>query len=211
MAERSRMTLYWSSRSPFVRKVMVMAHETGVVDLIDTKRVLVGSATLSAEVMAVNPLNKIPTLVLASGETIFDSLVICLYFDSLHDGARMAPPFGPQLMHDLTGHALGDGLMQNVVLRLAERNRPADLQSPAHDAAYRAKIYATLDRLEAQADVWLGTRFSLASLAIGCAIAHLEFRYAAENWRDGRPAVAHWFELFSKRPSVKATEYVEIY
>ena len=61
------MKLYWSSRSPFVRKVMVAAHEVGLAGRIRTERVVVSAAAPNAEVMAVNPLNKIPTLILDDG------------------------------------------------------------------------------------------------------------------------------------------------
>ncbi len=85
------MKLYWSSRSPFVRKVMVAAHEVGVAGRIATERVVVSAAAPNAAVMAVNPLNKIPTLVLEDGTALFDSRVICEYLDTLHDGPRLFP------------------------------------------------------------------------------------------------------------------------
>ena len=83
------MKLFWSSRSPFVRKVMVAAHETGLAPRLRTERVVVGANKPNAEVMAVNPLNKIPTLVLDDGTALYDSRVICEYFDSLHEGAKL--------------------------------------------------------------------------------------------------------------------------
>ena len=85
------MRLYWSSRSPFVRKAMIAAHETGVASRIETIRVEVAVTKLNADVMAHNPLNKIPTLVLENGEVLFDSRVICEYFDSLTTGPRLFP------------------------------------------------------------------------------------------------------------------------
>ena len=66
------MKLYWSSRSPFVRKVMVAAHEMGLAQGIRTERVMVSAVAPNADVMAVNPLNKIPTLVLDDGSALYD-------------------------------------------------------------------------------------------------------------------------------------------
>jgi Glutathione S-transferase, N-terminal domain len=59
------MTLFASSRSPFVRKVLVAAYETGVAERLRLERVVVSANKPNAAVMAANPLNKIPTLVLA--------------------------------------------------------------------------------------------------------------------------------------------------
>jgi glutathione S-transferase len=206
-----RMRLFWSSRSPFVRKVMVTAHETGVAHLIDCKRVVVASANLNAEVMAVNPLNKIPTLILETGEAFLDSRVICEYLDSLHDGARLFPANGERRWRALRGQALGDGLMENILLRLIERSRPAELRSEPHDKAYKAKIDRTLDYLEQNFDEFLGSEFSIAGIAVGCAIAHLNFRYRADPWQPARPKLARWYDKFADRASVKATEYEEVY
>src|SRR6266436_4868499 len=83
MSQLPAMRLYWSSRSPFVRKAMIAAHETGISTRIETIRVEVAVTKLNTDVMAHNPLNKIPTLVLENGEVLFDSRVICEYFTSL--------------------------------------------------------------------------------------------------------------------------------
>src|SRR5690606_29199556 len=75
------LTLFWSSRSPFVRKVMIVAHEVGVADQIETVRAAVHPARPNDEVMAVHPLSKIPVLVTEEGQAIYDSRVICEYLD----------------------------------------------------------------------------------------------------------------------------------
>ncbi|MEZ5856702.1 MAG: glutathione S-transferase N-terminal domain-containing protein [Hyphomicrobiaceae bacterium] len=88
------MKLFWSTRSPFVRKVMVVAYETGLADRIERERTIVAPAKPNPEVMAHNPINKLPTLVLDDGSALYDSRVIAEYFDSLHDGPRLFPPAG---------------------------------------------------------------------------------------------------------------------
>src|SRR5262245_9127917 len=85
------MTLLWSSRSPFVRKVMVAAHEAGLAQRIRPQRVVVSANKPNPEVMAANPLNKIPTLILADGSALYDSRVICEFFDTLHEAAPLFP------------------------------------------------------------------------------------------------------------------------
>ena len=85
------MKLFWSTRSPFVRFVMVVAHEKGIADRIKTEQVVVAAAKPNAAVMAHNPLNKLPTLVLDDGTALYDSRVIAEYFDETGSGARLAP------------------------------------------------------------------------------------------------------------------------
>ena len=50
-----------------------------------------------------------------------------------------------------------------------------------------------------------GKRTTIGHIAIGCALGYLDFRFAAENWRTGRPNLARWYEAFAKRPSMAAT------
>lgn len=204
------MKLFWSSRSPFVRKVMVAAHEAGVAGRIRTERVVVGAANPNRDVMAVNPLNKIPTLVLEDGVALYDSRVICEYFDTLHEGAKLFPAEPALRWPALRGQALGDGLMDVIVLRLGEQNRSPQAQSEAHLAAYRLKTAAALDRLEGEAEA-LAEPVRIGHIAVGCALAHLDFRFAADDWRGGRDRLARWYADFARRPSMQATGYVDAY
>ncbi|MGE0850203.1 MAG: glutathione S-transferase N-terminal domain-containing protein [Hyphomicrobiaceae bacterium] len=202
------MKLYWSSRSPFVRKVMVAAHETGLARCIRTERVVVSAAAPNPEVMAANPLNKIPTLILDDGTALYDSRVICEYFDALHDGPKLFPADPGVRWTALRRQALGDGLMDVIVLRLGEQGRPTANQSEKHLSAYRLKIATTLDRLESET---LEGPLTIGHIAAACALGHLDFRFAADDWRAGRPNLARWYDSFRVRPSMQATEYVDAY
>ena len=204
------MKLYWSSRSPFVRKVMVTAHELGLAGRIHPERVVVSAAAPNADVMAVNPLNKIPTLVLDDGTALYDSRVICEYLDTLHQGPKLFPAEPGARFTALRRQALGDGLMEVIVLRLGEQGRPPANQSEKHLAAYRLKIAATLDRLEAEAGD-LAETLGIGHVAIACALGHMDFRFAADNWRAGRGGLGRWYDEFARRPSMQATQYVDAY
>ena len=204
------MKLFWSSRSPFVRKVMVTAHELGLAGSIQTQRVVVSAAAPNAEVMAVNPLNKIPTLLLDDGSALYDSRVICEYLDTLHSGPKLFPADPAARFDALRRQALGDGLMVVIVLRLGEQARPAATQSEKHLSAYRLKIATALDRLEGEAGELAGA-LAIGHVAVGCALAHLDFRFAADDWRAGRPSLARWYGDFARRPSMQATEYADAY
>lgn len=204
------MKLLWSSRSPFVRKVMVAAHEVGLADRIVTERVVVGADKPNADVMALNPLNKIPTLVLGDGSLLYDSRVISEYLDTLHDGARLFPSDTAARWAALRRQALGDGLMEAIVLRLGEQGRPKEWQSESHLAAFRLKIATALDRIEAEGPGSEGPP-DIGQIAVGCALGHLDFRFAADAWRTDRPKLSAWYALFADRPSMRATEYADVY
>jgi glutathione S-transferase len=204
------MKLLWSSRSPFVRKVMVAAHETGLAGRIRTERVVVAANKPNADVMALNPLNKIPTLVLEEGNGLHDSRVICEYLDELHDGPKLFPSDRAARWPVLRRQALGDGLMEVNVLRLGEQSRAKEAQSESHLAAYRLKIASALDRIEVEGAGPAGTP-DIGQIAIGCALGHLDFRFAADDWRAGRPKLAAWYADFARRPSMQATEHADVY
>jgi len=211
MLPLSPMRLYWSSRSPFVRKAMVAAHETGFAASIETIRVEVAVTKLNADVMAHNPLNKIPTLVLANGDALFDSRVICEYLDSLNVGPKLFPANASERWIALRRDAIGAGIMENGVAGIGENARPADLRSQPHLAAYKAKIRTALDYLEADAPALARDGFNIGHLSIGCALGYLDFRYADDDWRMGHAKLAAWHKTCSERPSFQQTAHVNVY
>jgi glutathione S-transferase len=204
------MKLLWSSRSPFARKAMVAAHMAGVADRIVTERVVVTAAKSNPDVMAVNPLNKIPTLVLDDGTALYGSAVICEYFDSLHNGPKLFPADYAARWPALKRQALGDGLMELGILRLGEQYRPAALQSESQLATFRLKIGSGLDRIEAEGMVPLAAGADIGHIAIACALGYLDFRFGADDWRHGRPKLSAWYAEFARRPAMRATEHVDV-
>ena len=83
------MKLHWSPRSPFVRKVMVVAYDIGAIGRIERVRTVAAMMKPHQDLMIDNPLSKIPTLVLDDGTVLYDSAVICEYLDHLHDGPKL--------------------------------------------------------------------------------------------------------------------------
>ena len=128
------MKLHWSPRSPFVRKVMIVAHERGIVARIDCVRTVAATSKPHAELMKDNPLSKIPTLVLDDGTVIYNSPVICEYFDTLgelEDAPKLFPTDPKARLVALRRQALGDGFLDLLVLLRDERMRaqPSDAAS----------------------------------------------------------------------------------
>lgn len=203
------MRLYWSSRSPFVRKVMVVAHEKNLAGGIELERVAVGASAPNAAVMRDNPLSRIPTLVLDDGAVLYDSRVICQFLDESGTGPSLFPA-GPDRWTALRLQALGDGLMEVLVLRIGENNRPEAIRSAPHQAALPVKIAATLDRLETEAPALSGPPH-IGAIAVAVALSHLEFRFASDDWRRNRPALASWHAAFADRAAMQATAFRDEY
>jgi len=204
MDSAGRMTLHWSPRSPYVRKVVIAAHELGLADRIDRVRTVVGGTTPHPELMRENPLGKIPTLVLADGTIIYDSPVVCEFLDTLQGGGKLFPTAWPARLMALRWQALGSGMLDISLLRLAERGKPEALRSAPHEALWVGKIRCCVDALEQQAAALTATPFTIGHIAIGVALGYLDFRWAAEAWRDGHPRLAAWHASFNARPSVAA-------
>ena len=203
------MKLHWSPRSPFVRKVMIFAHETGLADRIERVRSVVAMTAPNAALMRDNPLSKLPTLVLDDGRALFDSAVICEYLDGLHSGAPMFPKAGPERWEVLRWHALGNGHLDLLILWRNERDREPQRQLQALLDAFAVKHAATLARLEQEAAALDAAPFRLGHIAIVCALGYLDFRFAAMDWRSGHPRLAAWFEKQLQRPSVRMTMPVD--
>ncbi len=203
------MKLHWSPRSRFVRKAMVAAHEFGLAERMDCVRSVAAMTRVNPDIMADNPLGKIPTLVTETGEPIFDSGVIIEYLDALAGGGRLLPSSGPARWTALTRHALADGLLDLLILWRNERDKPQARQTPEWLAAFAAKVAATLDRMERDTPVLAVEPVGIAAIGTGVALSCADFRFPELRWRDGRPALARWHEGFAARPSMAATEVVD--
>lgn len=197
------MRLHWSPRSPFVRKVMVTAHELGLADRIETRRTAVAMDAPNRALMAENPLGRIPTLLLADGTVLHDSLVICEYLDSLAGGATLIPPSGMARWTELRRHATADGLLDILVLWRHERER----ESPSAPLieAFALKTHATLDAFEREIGGIDAAPVGIAAITIGVLGGYLDFRFPDLGWRQGRPQLAEWHAEFAQRPSMRAT------
>ena len=110
------MKLHWSPRSPFVRKVMIVAHERGLIDRIACVRTVAAMTKPHAELMQDNPLSKIPTLVLDDGRVLYDSPVICEYLDGLGSAPKLFPAAPAVRLDALRRQALGDNPVPNPEL-----------------------------------------------------------------------------------------------
>ena len=197
------MKLHWSPRSPFVRKVMIVAHERSVAGRIALVRTRAETARPHAELMRDNPLSKIPTLLLDDGAVLYDSRVICEYLDALDGAPKLFPRAPKARLAALWRQALGDGFLDLLVLDRHEKNRAQPSAQHLESAAVRKA--AVLERLEREAQALTTTPFSIGHIAIGCALSYLDFRYPDEDWRKSHRRIANWHAAFCARPSARST------
>lgn len=194
------MKLWYSPASPFVRKVMVFAHETGLADSI----ALVPGDVWAADsgITKDNPLGKVPALATPDG-VFAGSYLCCEYLDSLHAGPRLIPSDPRERWPVLQLHAFADGIIEAAVASVVEQlRRPKEFVYQGTLDRQKAKINRTLDKL---ATTELPQTPNIAAITLGCALGYLDFRLQQLGWRDGRPALSRWYEPFSARKSMQAT------
>jgi glutathione S-transferase len=200
------MQLYGSTRSPFVRKVLVAAKELDLDETMELVPVVVSSTSTDEHLVSLNPLGQIPTLLLGDGAVIHDSLIICEYLDVLAGGNRLLPTAGPARWQVLTNHSLGQGMLETLVRLFSERKRVGDPRHPVVVEALAAKFHRAVSGLNARGLAKPGP-FDLGDIAIGCALSYADFRLPQQNWREGHAELAAYFADISARPSMVATAY----
>ncbi len=198
------MKLYWSKTSPYSRKVQMGIAERKLGSLVE--EVTVDVYADPPQLLAANPIGKIPTLVTDEGFSLFDSPVICAYLDAhpSAQGERLQPQSGREHWMVMRAEAFGDGLMDLGVLLMAERRKPEGEKSPTLAKRHRGQLLRGLDAVPAMIDM-LPERFTLGHIALICALGYTDFRHGDLNWRDGRSELAAWYEEAAKRPSALAT------
>lgn len=198
------MKLFYAATSPFVRKCLVSAHELGLRERLELVPATPHPVNRDRMLVASNPLGKIPTLITDEGTVLYDSRVICDYLNALADGP-LIPPQGPARWRVLVDQALADGVMDAAVLvRYESAARPEKLRWNDWITGQLEKVTCGLAELERRARDLAG-RVDAGTIAVGCTLGYLDFRFASLEWRDKCPDTAVWFEQFGKRESMAAT------
>ena len=195
------MKLFSSPTSPYARKVRILIEELGLIPAVKvTPSVPMENPQ---DLQTSNPLGKVPALVLENGTALYDSIVICEYFDA-QNGNKFLPVIGDERWDCLRRHALGDGVMDASFLRTMERLKPQNEQSSLWlerwtNAMLRGVDAISTDRKNA------GDRFDLGDITAACALGYLDLRHGDLEWRKGRNDLAAWFETVSQRRSLQMT------
>ena len=197
------MQLIGSPTSPFVRKCVITISELGLQEQVELVNAATTPLNTAPEVMAANPLGKIPALVRQDGPAIYDSRVITRFLND-HGGGSLYPE--AQLWELLTLEATADAIMEAAVLMTYERRvRDESEQSESWIEAQWGKVSRALDAVEARWMSHLQGPVNITHIGMGCALGYIDFRHDARGWREGREALAGWFVAFSEREDFKAS------
>lgn len=194
------MQLFYVSGSPYARMVRIALLETGLAARVAHEEVTLRDP--ASALLPFNPVGRVPSLQLADGTVLTESLLILPFLDTLHAGPRIMPatPAGLAAM----GRAIGflDGI---AVWNRAMRPPPPE-RSPAVLTLEETRANRVADTLERDvAAGGYGGRFDAAALALGCALGYCERRHTFWHWREARPALSAWFDRIAARPSFQAT------
>ena len=205
------MRLMYSPTSPFVRRVRAAAIELGVADriILEPVQVVPGRENRSyAE--SVNPLRKIPALVLEDGQTLVESAVICQFLDELAGGGRLIPAAGSDRWRILSQQAIAQGMAEALVLARYELAlRPEPLRWSDWVKDQQDRFWSGLAWFESRARQTLAAPASgvdLSQLALACSLGYADFRFAEFNWSARAPRVSAWYQAVATRASLAMTD-----
>ena len=193
------MKLYTNPATPFGRKCQVIAHELGLkLEIIKTLPMQ------DPDFRRVNPLGKIPALLLEDGSVIFDSPVICEYLNH-RGGGKFFP--GMNIWRHNSGRwkslvlqALGDGIAEAAVAYVILGREPTPPEG--YRARQKEAILAGLDVAERAK---FADPPTIGEIAIACAIGYVEFRLPDLDWKSSRPKLSAWYARMCEYPAMKAT------
>jgi glutathione S-transferase len=201
------MKLIGSPTSPYVRKVRIVMAEKKLDYQFAVEDVWGSDAILKS-----NPLGKVPCLIMEGGEAVFDSRVIVEYVDTLSPVGRLIPQSGRERVEVRTWEALADGLLDASILARLEQTWPGRADGERSGAwidRQMTKVHATLKAMGqglGEKPFCSGIHFSLADIAVGCALGYLDFRFPAIDWRSDYPNLAKLHDKLMQRPSFAETK-----
>jgi len=195
------MKLFGSLLSPYVRKVRVVMAEKK----LEYQLILDDVWSEAPEVLRYNPLGKVPCLVMDDGGSLFDSRVIVEYLDTLSPVGRLLPQASRDRTATKCWEAIADGLMEaSAAIQIERSQRPIEQRSDKWIQRQQGKINATLDFMNQGLDpqaYCMGVNFSLADVAVGCALGYLDLRFPELEWRRRYGNLAQLNEKLQARPS----------
>ncbi|ANC05421.1 glutathione S-transferase [Pseudomonas putida] len=200
------MVLFHAPLSPFVRKVLLVLHETGQLDRVRLQTVNISPVSGDEQLNQDNPIGKIPALRLEDGSVLHDSRVICEYLDSQHVGNPLIPREGSARWRRLTLASQADAIMDAAVSsRYESFLRPEDKRWDGWLQAQSQKIRRGLADLEQHHLAEIASGFDIAAIGAACALGYLDLRQPEFGWREQQPGLAEWYAQVSQRASMLAT------
>ena len=196
------MKLIGSLTSPYVRKVRLVLAEKKL-----DYNFVIEDVWGSDAILASNPLGKVPVLVMEGAEAVFDSRVIVEYVDTLSPVGKLIPASGRERVEVRTWEALADGILDACVAARMEAvwaHRTEAQRCQAWIDRQQVRIAAALKSISqglGDKPYCVGTHFSLADIAVGCALGYLDFRFPENTWRQEYPNVVRLADKLAARQS----------
>jgi len=200
----ARLKLIGSPASPFARKARIVLAEKRIEYTWETQNPWAADSTVSD----LNPLGKVPVLVLEDGTALYDSRVICEFLDGVSPIGKLIPAGNRERIEVRRWEALADGIVDAGALARAESQRPSHERSAAWTERQMKKVARGLDALESQLGArayCCGNNLTLADIAVGACLGWLDFRYPNLAWRDDRPDLERLAAKLADRPSFADT------
>ena len=205
------MRLLFTPNPDYIHKVLVVAHEAGVLDQLEFERQVPFAPDTT--VHETNPLGKVPTLIMDNGEPLYGGLLICEYLDSKAPAGRSLFPPPPLRWRALRQMVLGDGMFDATTNMRVESWRGPESWHEDYLARERAKIVRCLDQMERDASAFEADQFHIGHVCFAGGLSYLELRNPVREvalepgdgdfeWRTGRPHLSAWFEAVQTRPSI---------
>jgi glutathione S-transferase len=198
------MKLIGSLTSPYVRKVRIVLAEKK----IDYEFEVDSPWTAETKVANVNPLGKIPVLILDDSTVLFDSRVIVEYIDSVAPNNKLMPESNRERAEVKRWCAVADGICDAAALILLESKRPQAQQSADWIARQQDKVIRGIDYMAEQLGEgnWcMGTHFSLSDVGAGCALGYIAFRCPDIEWSVKHPNLARLYDKMMQRAAFAET------
>ncbi len=196
------MKLYCTKTSPYARKVRVVAHELGLSDLIE--EILCDPFEPTPELLAANPLSRVPTLVTEKGESLPDSNLIIEYLQTRGRGLT-ALPRGSKRWSSLRRAQIADGVMTAAFSTVIEKRRPEGIRHVTFLDRQADVIRRAIAVLDLEAAELSNEAPSVVEISAGVALAYLDLRMPYIEWRKGHEPLDRWYTAFAQRESMLAT------
>jgi glutathione S-transferase len=200
------MKLTYAPTSPYARKVRIAAIELGLIDKIAFVPTSVQPGKFNEDYsQTINPLRKLPALILDDGSTIVDSFVIAEYLDDLVGGGKLFPASGPDKWKRKTEHSILQGMLEAMLLcRYEKMLRPEEKRWQTWYDDQWDRAWRGFALFEAKPETF--TRpLDITQIALVCTLGYADFRFPDCGWRKAFPNTAAFHEKMMQRPSIKDT------
>jgi len=195
------MKLLQTHNSPYARRIRVAVREAGLLDKVEEIDVAPIPDNLE-RITGYSPAGKVPVLVTDGGVALCETLIIARHLDAVSGGRLYVG--GEEGVRHLAIEGLASALMDTLFVRSHENRRADSEQSASLKAKEQERSRRLYDALNDSVAA-LGDRVHMDTISVGCALGYADGRHPGDGWRDGRDALASWFEAFSGRPAMAET------